>query len=157
MLGKNRVCPKEIVLATSIFSLFSVILSIAVGRSQFTAWYPHLKVHYGISTAMLIPLGLLLLERISLAKKYFSGIFVVIFGMSYALALQFQVAYLNSVKSANLAAIQRLAYSTDLSDTISKHWLDYWWRNDDTELASDLAMRISFMRSHGGRIYLPWD
>jgi len=106
---------------------------------------------------MLIPLGLLLLERISLAKKYFSGIFVVIFGMSYALALQFQVAYLNSVKSANLAAIQRLAYSTDLSDTISKHWLDYWWRNDDTELASDLAMRISFMRSHGGRIYLPWD
>lgn len=150
---------RQIVLASTTLSVLAVLLSIAIGRSGFTGWYFGLQVHYGISTAMLIPLCILLLGDDLRLMRWLKVVFIILFGLSYVVAFQHQVAHLKSVRPSNLAAIHRLAYSTNLSLTISDHWLDYWWKDDDNKSnnAARLAKKVEFIRAHGGTQYKPWN
>lgn len=150
---------RQIVLASTTLAVLAIGLSIAIGRSGFTAWYFGLQVHYGISTAMLIPLCILLLgDRLRL-MSWVTVTFIVLFGLSYVVAFRYQVANLKSVRPAHLAALHRLAHSTNLSRTISDHWLDYWWIEKDNKEQSAivLATKVEFIRAHGGKQYKPWN
>jgi len=85
--------------------------------------------------------------------------FIILFGLSYVVAFQHQVAHLKTVRPSHLAALHRLAHSTNLSLTISDHFLDYTWREDDNKEnnAARFAKKVEFIRSHGGIQYLPWN
>ena len=149
----------KIVLASTTITVLAIGLSIAIGRSSFTGWYPGLEFHYGISTAMLIPLCILLLGEHLRLMRWVKVAFIILFGLSYVVAFQRQAAHLNSVRPSHLEALHRLAHSTNLSLTISDHFLDYTWQEDDNKEnnAARFAKKVEFIRSHGGIQYLPWN
>jgi hypothetical protein len=89
--------------------------------------------------------------------RWVSGVFMVLFAVSYMLAFSSQTANLKSVRPANFAAIHRLAHSTNLERDIAEHWTDYWWRNDDLEMVPVLAQHVEFIRVQGATLYQPWE
>jgi hypothetical protein len=45
------------------FSISCVVLSVIMGRTAYTAWYPYLKNHYGIVSAPLVPIAVLVFSQ----------------------------------------------------------------------------------------------
>ena len=159
VLFKLRPCNEHkavmIPIAVMFVAVFAVYLSVSVGRSAYTAWYSWLKVHYGIVTAPLLPLAIVILSEYRGTRALIAFLFLCL-AVSYFSSIKQQASYLRSVRPTNLAALHRLAHTDELEKAIAENWLDYWWRDSDTQLTADLANRVRFIRESGAELYRPW-
>ena len=142
----------EVPVTAIFFAISCVTLSVIIGRSANAAWFPELKNHYGIVTAPLVPIVVLIFNQMKYLRTLTIIILLLTF-LSYSSSFASVTRYLEYSRSTNLNALQQIIQSNDLEKTLATNWLDFWYRDDDRSLIPSIAIKARYLQEFGGRWY----
>lgn len=141
----------QLPVAAILLATGAVALSV-VGRSANTEWSTGLALHYGIITAPVVPIICFVLAQTK-AGRPFAIILLALSLASYQHSLKSTKRNLRASREHNERVLRQLVESNDLQQTLSDHWLDYWYRDGDRSLIPSIADKARYLQQHGGRMY----
>lgn len=136
----------------AIFLATGAVAFSVIGRTAYMEWSRSFAIHYGITTALLIPIICFTLSETK-AGKPVAVLLALLSVVSYQHNFKSVKRELRTSRANNELMLRRLVESNDPQQTLSDHWLDYWYSDGNRKLIPKFATNVSYLQKHGGRMY----
>jgi hypothetical protein len=151
-LLKHEQNPERKLPIVAIFLATSAVAFSVIGRTAYKDWAPDLARHYAITTAPIIPIICFTLSETK-AGRPIAILLLLLSLVSYQHSLKSVKINLKASRENNELILRRLVESNDPQQTLSDHWLDYWYQDGNRILIPPFANEVRYLQQHGGRMY----
>jgi len=131
-----------------------LMLSLAVGRSNYESWAPGFEMHYGFLTIMMpIASWIIVSSNINRKAEIAAGVLLVaLFARAYIVNWQWRFEYVSDSRTENRLVQREIATGGSSQDIARKYMRDFFFI-DTPDTRSVVTSGIEILRQRGGRSY----